>query len=77
MDDKVFEWLHSEITGYEKIRLSSSVQVWPSRNYIKNVMIDMSSVVRRLDGKDNDLMTQTFLVEADFLFLCEKMTLEM
>lgn len=40
-------------------------------------MVETIEVVRRMDGKDNVLVIQTYLVEAEVPFFCGKGTLEM
>ena len=48
----------------------------PSRRYISLTMVELPVLVTRLDGREDVLVIQTYLVDAKILFLCGKQTLE-
>ena len=48
----------------------------PSKRYVSESLIELPILVTRLDGKEDVLIVQTYLVDADVPFLCGKQTLE-
>ena len=49
----------------------------PSKQYTSQTMVEIPLVVTRLDGREDVLIVQTYLVDADIPFLCGKRTLEL
>ena len=49
----------------------------PGKRYISEEMIEIPVVVERIDGKDDVLTIQAYLVDAKVPFLCGKKTLEL
>ena len=47
-----------------------------SRRYISISLVELLILVTRLDGREDVLTIQTYLVDADIPFLCGKRTLE-
>ena len=48
----------------------------PSKRYLSNLMVEIPVIVQRLDGKEDVLKVQTYIVDAEVPFLCGKRTLE-
>ena len=48
----------------------------PSRRYVSTSKIDLPMLITRMDGKEDILTIQTYLVDAKVPFLCGKKTLE-
>ena len=48
----------------------------PSRRYIGKYLVELPILVTRMDGRENVLTIQTYLVDAEIPFLCGKRTLE-
>ena len=48
----------------------------PSKRYVSKSLIELPILVTRLDGKEDVLIVQTYLVDAEVPFLCGKQTLE-
>ena len=49
----------------------------PSKCYVSQTMVEFPLLVTKLDGREDVLKVQTYLVEADVPFLCGKCTLEL
>ena len=49
----------------------------PSKRYVSRTMVELPVLVTKLDGREDMLKVQTYLVEADVPFLCGKRTLEL
>ena len=49
----------------------------PSRRYISKTLVELPILVTRMDGKEDVLIVQTYLVDAEVPFLCGKTTLEL
>ena len=48
----------------------------PSRRYISTSLVELPVLVTRLDGREDVLIIQTYLVDVKVPFLCGKQTLE-
>ena len=48
----------------------------PSKRYVSKLLVELPILVTRLDGKEDALTVQTYLVDAEVPFLCGKQTLE-
>ena len=44
----------------------------PSKQYVGRMMVELPVIVKRMDGKEDVLKIITYLVDADFPFLCGK-----
>ena len=49
----------------------------PSKRYISKLLIELPILVTRMDGKEDVLVVQTYLVEQEVPFLCRKQTRDM
>ena len=47
----------------------------PSKRYVSESLIELPILVTRLDGKEDVLIVQTYLVDSEVPFLCGKQTL--
>ena len=50
--------------------------VGPLRRYISKSLVELLILITRLDGREDVLTIQTYLVDAEIPFLCGKRTLE-
>ena len=48
----------------------------PSRRYISKSLIELPILITRLDGREDILTIQTYLMDAEIPFICGKRTLE-
>ena len=48
----------------------------PSKRYVSTSLGELPILVTRIDGKEDVLIVQTYLVDAEVPFLCSKQTLE-
>ena len=48
----------------------------PSKRYVSKSLIELPILITRLDGKEDVLVIQTYLVDSEVPFLCGKQTLE-
>ena len=48
----------------------------PGKRYISKTLVELPILVTRMDGKEDVLIVQTYLVDAEVPFLCGKQTLE-
>ena len=48
----------------------------PSKRYISKLLVELPILISRMDGKEDVLTIQTYLVDAEVPFLCGKQTLE-
>ena len=48
----------------------------PSRRYVSTSKVDLPILVTRMDGREDVLTVQTYLVDAEVPFLCGKKTLK-
>ena len=48
----------------------------PSRRYTSTSLVELPILITRLDGKEDVLTIQTYLVDTEIPFLCGKRTLE-
>ena len=48
----------------------------PSQRYVSESLVELPVLVTRLDGKEDFLVIQTYLIDAEVPFLCGKQTLE-
>ena len=47
-----------------------------SKRYVSKSLVELPILITRLDGKEDVLTVQTYLVDAEVPFLCGKQTLE-
>ena len=76
------EWMDQYLRDYElelkDMKMSECRQVFrfgPSKQYVSKEMVELSLIVRRMDGKEDVLKVFTYLVDADVPFLCVKGTI--
>ena len=76
------EWMEQYLKDHElelsEMRMSECYQIFkfgPSKKYVSTQMVELPVIVRRMDGKEDVLKVFTYLVDADFPFLCGKRTM--
>ena len=48
----------------------------PSKRYVSTKLIELGILVTRMDGREDVLTVQTYLVDAEVPFICKKQTLD-
>ena len=48
----------------------------PSKRYVSKLLVELPILIIRLEGKEDVLTVQTYLIDAEVPFLCGKQTLE-
>ena len=46
----------------------------PSRHYVSESLVELPVLVTRLDGREDVLIIQTYIIDAEVPFLCGKKT---
>ena len=76
------KWMDQYLRDHEleinKMKMSECHQIFrfgPSKQYVSKMMVELSVIVRRMDGKEDVLKVFTYLVDADVPFLCGKRTM--
>ena len=64
-----------EIDNMKSISCNHPFVFGPSKRYVSKSLIELLILVTRIDGKEDVLKVQTYLVDAKVLFLCGKQTL--
>merc|ERR1712121_161662 len=59
-----------------QVRCYQKMTFGPSRQYISRLKVELPVTVRDMDGKEETLKVQTYIVEADLPFLCGKSELQ-
>ena len=65
-----------KIEDMKSVSCKQSFVFGPSRRYISKSLVELPILVTRMDGKEDILIVQTYLVDAEVPFLCGKQTLE-
>ena len=65
-----------EIENMKSVSCNQPFVFGPSRRYVSKSLIELPILVTRMDGKEDVLKVQTYLVDAEVPFLCGKQTLE-
>ena len=76
-------WMNQYLAGFgleiENLKSVSCNQPFvfgPSKRYVSKSLVELPILVTRMDGKEDVLKVQTYLVDAEVPFLCGKQTLE-
>ena len=70
------EEFNLEIDNMKSVSCNQPFVFGPSRRYISKSLIEFLILVTRMDGREDVLQVQTYLVDAEVPFLCGKQTLE-
>ena len=65
-----------EIENMKSVSCNQPFVFGPSKRYKSESMVELLILVTRMDGKEDVLIVQTYLVDAEVPFLCSKQTLE-
>ena len=65
-----------KIEDTKSVSCSQPFVFGPSKRYISKLLIELPILVTRMDGKEDMLIVQTYLVDAEVPFLCWKQTLD-
>ena len=65
-----------EINNIKSVECNQPFVFGPSKRYISESLIELLILITRMDGKEDVLTVQTYLVDAEVPFLCGKQTLE-
>ncbi len=75
MDETVFSRIWTGDRKSKKCELQAAFVFGPSKRYVSKSLIELPILVTRMDGKEDVLRVQTYLVDAEVPFLCGKQTL--
>ena len=77
------QWMNQYLAGFglevDNLKSVSCIQPFifgPSMRYVSELLVELPILVTRMDGKEDVLKVQTYLVDAEVPFLCSKQTLE-
>ena len=70
------EEFNLEIEDMKSVSCSQPFVFGPSKRYVSTSLVELPILVTRMDGKEDVLIVQTYLVDAEVPFLCGKQTLE-
>ena len=65
-----------EIENLKSVNCNQPFVFGPSKRYVSKSLVELPILVTRMDGKEDVLKVQTYLVDAEVPFLCGKQTLE-
>ena len=65
-----------EIGDMKSVSCNQPFVFGPSKRYVSKSLVELPILVTRMDGKEDVLIVQTYLVDAEVPFLCGKQTLE-
>ena len=65
-----------EIEDMKSVSCNQPFVFGPSKRYVSKLLVELPILITRLDGKEDLLIVQTYLVDADVPFICGKQTLE-
>ena len=65
-----------EIENLKGVPCNQPFVFGPSKRYISKLMVELPILVTRMDGKEDVLKLQTYIVDSEVPFLCGKQTLE-
>ena len=64
-----------EIEDMKSVSCNQPFVFGPSKRYVSTSLVELPILITRLDGKEDVLIVQTYLVDAEVPFLCGKQTL--
>ena len=64
------------IDEMKSVRCQQPFRFGPSMRYVSETLVELPVLVTKLDGREDVLVVQTYLVDAEVPFLCGKRTLE-
>ena len=70
------EEFNLEIEDMKSVSCNQPFVFGPSKRYVSTSLVELPILITRLDGKEDVLIVQTYLVDAEVPFLCGKQTLE-
>ena len=65
-----------KVEDMKSVKCNQPFRFGPSRRYVSNSLVELPILVSRKDGKEDVLVVQTYLVDAEVPFLCGKQTLK-
>ena len=70
------EGFNLEIDDMKSISCNQPFVFGPSKRYVSKSLVELPILVTKMDGREDVLIVQTYLVDAEVPFLCGKHTLE-
>ena len=64
------------IKEMKSTKCSQQFRFGPRKRYLSKILVELPVLVTRLDGREDVLTIQTYLVDAEIPFLCRKRTLK-
>ena len=65
-----------KIQDLKAVKCNQPFVFGPSQRYVSESLVELPVLVSRLDGREDVLVIQTYLIDAEVPFLCGKQTLE-
>ena len=65
-----------QIEDMKSVKFNQPFVFGPSKKYISTSLVELPILISRMDSKEDVLVVQTYLVDAEVPFLCGKQTLE-
>ena len=65
------------IEEMKSVRCQQPIRFWPSKRYVSETLVQLLFLGKGIDGREDVLVVQMYLVDAEVPFLCDKRTLEM
>ena len=65
-----------KVEEMKSVRCHQPFVFGPSRRYVSTTLVELPVLITRLDGREDVLVIQTYLVDAEVPFLCGKQTME-
>ena len=70
------EGFNLEIDDIKSVSCNAPFVFGPSKRYVSKSLVELPILVTKMDGREDVLIVQTYLVDAEVPFLCRKQTLE-
>ena len=70
------EGFNLEIDDMKSVSCNQPFVFGPSKRYVSKSLVELPILVTKMDGREDVLIVQTYLVDAEVPFLCGKQTLE-
>ena len=74
--EQYLEEFDIKIQDLKSVKCPQPLVFRPSRRYVSESLVELPVLVSRLDGREDVLIIQTYLIDAEVPFLCGKQTLE-
>ena len=74
--EQYFKGFNLKIQDLKAVKCHQPFVFGPSRRYVSESLVELPVLVTRLDGREDVLVIQTYIIDAGVSFLCGKKTIE-